>query len=751
MKDSNGFSVYSIDPEDAENLWDKGRAGEEIPYHTVSFLGAPELTLDLTTGKSYTDTELQKQLVPVADDVFLSLFTGGRNPERDPVAIMWKYMLSGRSARVRRPFHAAWAMLRRVSHVNAVIGMCIRFIVQEFRGLTWTVDPLKSQYDDLAKIARMLLRFPTPLDTWVTFQDKILIELLTIDAAPVEVWYGKYIPFSISYERARLEKLSREWEKIKDKPDDPNYNFLKNYMSLSAHRLNQLLAIEEERVRNLPSWFGAPTSALSEYETLTETADKLIKSLSHIPIWDLESQSEFDAAIYERLEKARLRERGRGALDLPLAFNPIPGDQIEVWGDTMLMMLDYIYPYRRVIYENVVGKYTRDQLVYLREYNRVDSFYGMSPIEAVLLVAYSYLMAHDVQFRYFTRSNVPAGVFIAPSRMNVDALRRRFREMLTSPERIVFLTQPPGAQGTYQWIQLSNINREIQFTELLSWYTRLIILAFGLQPWEIGFEAGSVSKRQLRIRPGIMGRMKYLESAINDMLLVGTFKADPSGILFRYHGIDVGDFNEEASVLNNIVFKLLTLDEARARLGLPPLENGLSEYLFVPSGTGVFLLGKVKRTLDEEVSYDTPEKTVGMWTAIAGGLPRGMEAGGAFPAAPALLRKAEELRKSLPTHDEISQVEGSLSERQRGALKAFGKAMSALEVVKSPEEGYKLAYRVYFDIKARCARTPRWDELVSELGQYLLAAYDAKLKKDVQALLSDSVDLKDIIGEPPAP
>lgn len=736
--------ISSVDPEDAGHIWDEENAGREINYYDATFLGSP---VDLTKGEK----ELEKQLIPVADDVFLSLFLGGRNPERDPVAIMWKYMLSGRSTRIRRPYHAAWAMLRRVSHVNAIIGMCIRFIVQEFRTLHWTVEPLKKSYEDLARIARMLFRYPTPMETWTTFQDKILIELLTIDAAPIEIWYGKYIPFNITWERTRLERLQKEWDKIKGNPNDVNYKFIRDYLSLTASRLSFLLAVEEERVRNLPSWLGvSETELYRSYSLLKDHAEKLEKNLKDLPILDLDASSTYNEILIEHMEKAKGLKEPKRALDLPVAFNPIPGDQIEIYGDTLLMMMDYMYPFRRVIFENVVGKYTREQLVYLREYNRVDSFYGMSPIEAVLLVAYSYLMAHDVQFRYFTRSNVPAGVFIAPGRINIDALRRRFREMLMSPERIVFLSQPPGVQGSYQWIQLSNINREIQFTEILTWYTRLMILAFGLQPWEVGFESGSVSKRQLRIRPGIMGRMKYLENAFNDMLLIQTFRADPSGIIFRYYGIDVGDFNEESQALNNVVFKLLTLDEARTRLGLPPLENGLSDYLFVPSGTGVFLLGKKKKTIDEEVSYDTPEKTVGMWTAIAGGLPKGMEAGGAFPAAPTLLQKINELRKSLPTDDEYKQFERNLSERQRAAIYSFAKAMTALEITKSPEEGLKLSYRIWEEMRARLTRPPQWNEFTSELGQYLLAAYDEKLRKDVRQLLEGSVDLKDIIGEPPA-
>lgn len=737
------FFVAPIDPEEAEKLWQKDRAGEEYRWSGEVYFTKGSGGLGEEAPTSTQGEQLEKQLIPVVDDVFMSLFMGGRDPERDPVSILWKYMLSGRSSRIRRPYHAAWAMLRRIAQVNPIVGMCIRFLVQEFRGLHWNIKPIRSEYSELAKVAKILFRFPNPMDNWTSFQDKILIELLSIDAAPIEIWRGYYIPFHIAYERAKLEKL----EKLKDSLNGELTKELQEEMALSAFRLNFLLEVESERIRMLASLFNKEGEIFSEYSQASEQAEKLKKHLQQVPAFNDE---EFYAVLSEHLEKRR-REAMK-PLDLPIAFNPIPGDQIEVWGDTMLMMLDYAYPYRRVLFENVVGKYTRDQLAYLREYNRVDSFYGLSPIEAVLLVAYTYLIAHDVQFRYFTRSNIPAGILVVPGQANVDTIRRRLREMLASPERIAILTTPPyreGGAGGINWIALSNINREIQFTELINWYVKLMILAFGLQPWEIGVESGSVSKRQLRIRPGVMGRMKYLESAFNDMLLVKSFKADPSGIQFYYYGVDVGDFSEEAQMLNNIVFKLLTLDEARVRLGLPPLENGLSDYLFVPSGSGVFLLGKVKKTIDEEVAFDTPEKTVGMWTALAGGMPKGLEAGGTFPAAPTLLQKAKELRKSLPTHDEILKVESSLSEKQKGALKAFGKAMAALDVVPNPLEGYRLAFSIRGELAARLHREPDWSQWVSELAQYLMAAYHTNLRKDLGVLFEGTIDLKDLIGEPP--
>lgn len=714
------FSVTTVDEQDALSVW-----GE-----TVEKMGSTPLT---------------KDYIPVVDDVFLSLFSGGRDPAKDPAAIMWRQIMSGRSARIRRPFHAAWAMLRRLSQVNPIIGMCVRFLLQEFRTLTWDVVPLKSDYRKTASVARMLLRFPNPNDTWTTFIDKVLIELLTMDAAPIEIWYGRYIPFNIAYERAKLNKLEKMFSQVKDKRNSPEYYEISAALTNAALRLSLLEGVQEERIRMFAQ-LGKETDVLQEYSLLHEQAEKLHKALLERGGTGLADSTEFHNYLAEYMAKQQ-PDKLDTPLDLPIALIPIPGDQIEVWGDIELGLIDFEYPYRRVLFERVVGKYRRDNMIYLREFNRADSFYGLSPVEGVLLVAYTYLIAHDVQFRYFTRSNIPAGLLIFQGPVNVDTARRRLREMLVSPERIAIFSLPPNTNT--QWIQLSNVNREIQFTELINWYVKLIILSFGLQTWELGVESGSVSKRQLRIRPGISGRIKFIENSINDLIIVRAFKSDPSGIQFKFYNIDVGDFAEESNMLNNIVFKLMTLDEARVRLGLPPLKNGLSDYLFFPMGGQMFFIAKRKEVLDEKVEYDLPEKVVGMWSAIAGGMPKGLEAasGGIFPAGPALL-KAKELARRPVDDATVKEIERNLSEKQRSAIKWFAKAMHTLEIFKSIEESYKFAFTVFKEMSERFGRAPSWYEWAAELGSYLVSAYNDKLAKDVYNLMMGSEDVTKEMSPP---
>ena len=727
------FLVESLSEEDAFRIWSAGReAMGPLPTE-----GEPS-SASLTPPAEGGGEPLRKQLLPLVDDVFLSLFLGGRDPKKDVAAILWRHLMMGRSGRIRRPFHVAWAMLRRIAQVNPILGMCIRFFVQEFRTLNWTVEARRSEYQKMADIAKLLLRFPNPVDTWTTFLDKIVIDLLTLDAAPVEVWYGKFIPFQIAWEKTRLQKLEKALEQLPADDTDPYRMEIKRNMQISALRLGMLHSIMRERIPLMLSYSQHYSEDVRAFEKLVEASEKLEKGLRDSPLSPLEMcESEIwdeklmDYAQEGVLAKAEEGDATKSPLHLPIAFVPIPGDQIECWGDIELGLLDFEFPYRRVLFERVIGKYTQEQLIYLREFNRTDSFYGISPVEAVLLVAYTFLIAHDVQFRYFTRSNIPAGILAISGATNINQIRQKLREMLVSPERIAVIAAPPGPQGGLQWIPLANINREIQFTEIINWYVKLMVLAFGLQTWEIGLESGNVNKRQLRIRPGVMGRMRFLESAINDLFLIKTFKLDPSALQFYFHGIDVGDFAEEANVVNNLVYKLMSIDEARARLGLPPLQNGLSDYLFAPSGSGVFLMGKIRRFVDEEIDYDVPEKSVGMWTAIAGGMPKGLETGGGmFPAGPALL-KARELVQNIPQQNSDNWLR-KFSEKQRGAVKNFAKAMAALEVVSDPLEGVRFAYYLYQDLAKWLKREPKWAEYSAYLGHFIYEAYNKKLSEDIE-------------------
>ncbi|MEM4296826.1 MAG: hypothetical protein QW815_00475 [Nitrososphaerota archaeon] len=696
---------------------------------------------------------LEKSLVPAVDDIFLSMMVGLRG-ENDPSRIVWKYVISGRNNRIRRPFHVSWALLRRLAYANTIVRQCINFIVQEFRTVDWTIQAREREYTTLAQLASYIFRFPSPQDTFLTMKEKILNDLLILDAACVEVWRGKLIPFKLSLEREKIRRLEKFVKNNRGITSDLVERYEGIYRS-SLLRYRYLERILNERMKEFQKVLSGDERLVLEVSF--DEAEKLEKAVTEKfrgihPEKFLEMDfflHDFVSSLPESYTLIKQLGRETKTLDIPLVFLPIPGDQIEIAGDMDYAMMDLEFPYRRVLFDIPIQAYKEDELIYLKENNRTDSFYGIPPTESVLIVAYAFLIAHDVQFRYFTRTNIPAGILTVPGPTNVNSIRQELRRQLASPERLVVLQHPPGATPTF--IRLSDTNRDIQFLELLDWYSRLIFLCFGLQPWEVGLQQGTISRRQLRIRPGIIGRLKFLQYAYNDLFLIKAFKLNPTSMFFKWIGADVGDFADEASAVNNLLFRVMSLDEARERLGLPPIDAGLSSYLFLPTGTGVFIIGKVRKTADEPIVAEEPEQAVGVWTTVAGGLAAGgggmggLGGLGGLGGGEIIMRQMERLKKELPRWEESERELKKLSEKEQGGIISFGRALQRLGVVSDPKDGVSLALKVRDLLRKEYKREVRFNEWASALGTILRSIYETQLQDELKKIVNDTVSLEDIL------
>lgn len=697
---------------------------------------------------------MEKSIIPAVDDVFLTMMLGLRG-ENDPFRIIWKYALSGRSDRIRRPFHVSWALLRRLAYSNVIVRQCINFIIQEFRTVNWTIQPRKKEYSTLAQIASYIFRFPSPQDTFTTMKEKILNDLLILDAGCVEVWRGRLVPFKLTLEREKLRRL----EKFVTESSFRRTSIGERYEGIfraSLLRYKYLERILSERIKEFQKIL--PPEERLVFEVSWDEAEKFEKALRErgdkihpeeflemdFFLHDYCNNLTDDRYLFKQLRPSEETK----TIDLPMVFLPIPGEQIEIAGDMDYGMIDLEFPYRRVIHDVPIQAYREDELIYLKENNRTDSFYGIPPTECVLIVAYAFLIAHDVQFRYFTRTNIPAGILAVAGPTNVNSIRQELRRTIAAPERLGVLQYPQGNPPTF--IRLSDTNRDIMFLDLLDWYSRLIFLSFGLQPWEVGLQQGGISRRQLRIRPGIMGRLKFLEYAFNDLFLIKAFKLDPTAMFFKWVGADIGDFVEEANAINTLLFRVMSLDEARERLGLPPIDAGLSNYLFLPAGTGVFILGKVRKTADEPIVAEEPEQATGVWTTVAGGLAAGGAGGGlgglgGIGGGEILHKQLQQFQKELPSWEETERELRKLSEKEKVGIWSFGKTMEKLGVVPSDRDGVRLAVKILDILRKTQKREIPFREWALSLGMILKSIYETQLRDELRKIISETVSLEDIL------
>lgn len=699
----------------------------------------------------------------LSESAFL-LPAGLDEASRRLVENVWNLMLSGRSSRVRRSWHVNFILLRRLSWLNPIIRPAINLIRQELRQLRWEIVPLRSEARGRVMLAYRLLLNPNPMTSWGEWLDKMLEDSLALDAAVSEIWTARYIPFTLTIPQLVLPKLEEE-ERKRTRESVPSGGLeFEELIGLQKQKLTDSLihtrnmaeAVLRERLHWLEEAGLIKASQVRRYiEIMTGLLQKAQGDLVQAYRIMFEEHEEILKKTIGgtedeiRLDKASLHEPAPipYPMDLPLALIPIPGEQIEFQGDIYAMVEDPYFPYLRVVNGVPIRAYQRDELMYVKENPRTWSFYGLSPIECVVIVSHVMLYAHDVQFRYFLTGSVPAAIVGVVGGGNVSELRAYINEVARGKqEAIAVIDVPPNGNLIVQ--RLAETNRELQYIQLLEWYARLICIAFGLQPWELGILAGGTpSRRLLRQRPGIYGRFITWEDAINFHILQKGFKLLPQvDAVFRFVNKDIGDFGEEAAAVGNLVREgIITRNEARHRLGYPPLVGGLPDHAYTVTGQALLLHGKSPSAEKEELEIPSIPSPVGFWVPppVGGvGLPTPTRGRGKTSPLAGILG----LAKSLPSVN-LEKYDDEL----KTAMKIFARALVADGKCESMEEGYKVAVALKEGLERQLGRSLSKGEWIAQMRAFLDYLWEVEWKAEWDELMrkAEEADIIKMIGEPP--
>jgi len=705
--------------------------------------------------------------VPPIPATFVS--TSLDEASRRLVEQVWNLMLSGRSTRVRRSWHVNFILLRRLSWLNPIIRPAINLIRQELRQLKWEVLPLKPEAKGRVLLAYRLLLNPHPLLSWGEWLDKMIEDSLALDAAATEIWTARYIPFTITYPQLvlpQLEEKKKQPEAAQPQQVPPDIEELiglagrmrKELTSSLLHTKRMAELVIKERL----SWLedcGLVKSTTDIYRYIDAMCNRLSKARNVLEAHEI-MISEGPSILRktfggseEELNKALgVSEPGLlpYPMDLPLALIPVPGEQIEFQGDIYLMVEDPYFPYLRVVNGVVLRAYQRDELMYVKENPRTWSFYGLSPIECVIIVAHVMLYAHDVQFRYFLTGAVPAAIVGVVGGGDVSEIRSYLNEVARGKqEAIAVIAVPP--QGNLIVNRLAETNRELQYIQLLEWYARLISIAFGLQPWELGIlSGGTPSRRMLRQRPGIYGRFITWENAINFHILQRGFKLTPNvDAIFRFVNKDIGDFGEEAQAVASLVDNgIITRNEARHRLGYPPLVGGLPDHAYTVAGQALLLHGKAPPVgIEEEVKIPSIPSPVGFWVPPpVGGISAAMlggkegRGGGGLAGLLGLAKSMLQPSKGIYLN--------KFSDEVQIALKIFARGVVAGGEVANWEEGVALGVAIKGALEKQLNRPISDGEWIATLRKTLDYLWETKWKAEWDKLLEKFTDITDIIKPP---
>jgi len=756
------------------------RSDPEFPVDLGHFAaaGSPPIDVSLLEGNAavsptFTDNIAIQQLEKAAVNVAYTFVPTGLDvASQQLLERVWQFLLSGRSSRVRRSWHVNFILLRRLSWLNPIIRPAINLIRQELRQLRWEISALSKEAKGRVILAHRVLLNPNPLTSWGEWLDMMVEDSLALDAAVSEIWTARYIPFAIQLPKLVLSTLP---EVKKPAPQGPSLippmaeNLeLEEILGRQRASLEKSLlhaqrmaeAVAKERI----SWLedcGIVKSVSAIRQYIEEMVSRLEKAKSILEAHQIMLEEspiilrKTFGGSEEELRKAEFVEPPLipYPMDLPLALIPIPGEQVEFQGDVYTMVLDPYFPYLRVINNVIMRAYQRDEIMYVKENPRTWSFYGLSPIECVIIVAHVMLYAHDVQFRYFLTGAVPAAIVGVVGGGDVSELRAYLNEVARGKqEAIAVVGVPTGGNILVQ--RLAETNRELQYIQLLEWYSRLICIAFGLQPWELGIlTGGTPSRRLLRQRPGVYGRFITWENAINYNLLQRGFKLRPSvDAIFRFVNKDIGDFNEEAqSVVNLVERGIITRNEARERLSYPPLTGSLPDHAYTVVGQTILLHGRSPAIETSEEEIPVIPSPVGFYVPppIGGvGAPPAAGRGGGGGGLAGLFGLAKSIVKSSPN---VSYSLTGYDEEVKTAIKIFARGVVSGGECDSYEEAIAVAILIKEQMERSLGRAITKGEWIGTLRRILDEFWELKWKREWDELLqkAEEGDLTKLIGDIP--
>ena len=225
--------------------------------------------------------------------------------------------------------------------------------------------------------------------------------------------------------------------------------------------------------------------------------------------------------------------------------------------------------------------------------------YGFPELEELSRVITYLINAEMYNANNFTHGMHTAGILAVKSKMNPQlfrAFRREFYSMLHGAEnarRTPIIQLDPEAKEEVQSVNLSNSNKDMEYSQWMGWLLRLSCSIFAISPtelggnWQYGNEgqtqalssqaAGDkiITSKELGLRPLLRAIESWLNRYVIDQI-------DPD-FVFRFVGFDTVS---EASKLDadiKSVKAFRTVNEVRAMYDLEPLESPIADMVLDPT------------------------------------------------------------------------------------------------------------------------------------------------------------------------
>ncbi len=268
----------------------------------------------------------------------------------------------------------------------------------------------------------------------------------------------------------------------------------------------------------------------------------------------------------------------------PYGFEIIDGTAIKVLTDEDGRLPDPPSPaYQQVIKGLPAVDYRQDELIYMPRNQRIESFYGFSPVEQVLLTINIGLRRQFSQLQYFTEGSVPEALanvpldwtpeMIANFQAHWDSVihgqQERKRQMLWVP-------------GNTKAQMLKEAPLKDEFDE---WLARVVTYAFSLPPTQFSKQEVRATTDQLQeaaLKEGLEPMKVWVKDLMD--LLIQRHLGQPQ-LEFRWDQEKALDPQSQQVMLTGYQAQgNLTINEVRAELGKDPVPGGDTVLIFTKGG-----------------------------------------------------------------------------------------------------------------------------------------------------------------------
>jgi len=299
-----------------------------------------------------------------------------------------------------------------------------------------------------------------------------------------------------------------------------------------------------------------------------------------------------DQATYEVVKTRGGKVAGMVAVDASTIRRAAITEQERIagrrnWGNT---------GYVQIVDNKIVARFTPQDLIFgirrPRTWIKANG-YGYPELEELVRVIANLLNAEMYNASNFKHGMHASGVLAVKSKMSAQlfrAFRREFYAMLSgasNAHKTPIIQLDPENKEELQNVAMSGTNREMEYTQWISFLLRQVCMVYQMDPAELGYSFGNENQNNALNTGGVKDKISYsrerglrpLLRSIEYWMNVGLmWQIDPE-YEFRFAGFDEHTEEKKLDLDIKAGQNFRTINETRALHKLEPIEGPLGDMI----------------------------------------------------------------------------------------------------------------------------------------------------------------------------